>query len=39
MHSDGYILPTIGDLIEIGLDAINSQLFCMDIEEIGKKFK
>lgn len=39
MHSDGYILPIIGDLIEIGLDAINSQLFCMDIEEIGKRFK
>ena len=39
MHSDGYILPIIGDLIEIGLDAINSQLFCMNIEEIGEKFK
>jgi hypothetical protein len=26
------------DLIEIGVDAINSQLFCMDIEEIGRRF-
>ena len=26
------------DLIEIGVDAINSQLFCMDIEEIGRQF-
>lgn len=39
MHSDGYILDIYEDLIEIGVDAINSQLFCMDIEEIGKKFK
>jgi len=39
MHSDGYILDIYEDLIEIGVDAINSQLFCMDIEEIGKRFK
>lgn len=29
MHSDGYILDIIPDLIEMGLDAINSQIFCM----------
>ncbi|MEA1986126.1 MAG: methyltransferase, partial [Candidatus Marinimicrobia bacterium] len=39
MHSDGYIMDIFEDLIEIGVDAINSQLFCMDIEEIGKRFK
>jgi len=39
MHSDGYIFDIYEDLIEIGVDAINSQLFCMNIEEIGKKFK
>lgn len=39
MHSDGYIFDIYGDLIEIGIDAINSQLFCMNIEEIGRKFK
>jgi len=39
MHSDGHIFQIYEDLIEIGVDAINSQLFCMDIEEIGKKFK
>lgn len=39
IHSDDYILPIIGNLIKIGLDAINSQLFCMNIDEIGKKFK
>ena len=31
-HSDGFIEAIYPDLIEIGLDAINSQLFCMDIE-------
>lgn len=38
-HSDGYILPIIPDLIEIGVDALNSQLFCMDIEAIGRRFQ
>lgn len=39
VHSDGYIFDIYEDLIEIGVDAINSQLFCMDIEEIGRRFK
>ncbi|MFH1086900.1 MAG: uroporphyrinogen decarboxylase family protein [Chloroflexota bacterium] len=39
MHSDGYILPIYEHLIEIGVDAINSQLFTMPIEEIGQRFK
>jgi uroporphyrinogen decarboxylase len=39
MHSDGHIFDIYEDLIEIGVDAINSQLFCMDIEEIGRRFK
>jgi hypothetical protein len=39
MHSDGYITPIIPDLIELGLDALNSQLFCMDIEELGRRFR
>lgn len=39
MHSDGYIMPLYGHLIEIGVDAINSQLFTMPIEEIGRRFK
>ncbi|MDR3710844.1 MAG: uroporphyrinogen decarboxylase family protein [Capsulimonadaceae bacterium] len=37
MHSDGHIESIYDDLIEIGVDAVNSQLFCMNIEEIGKK--
>ncbi|MGQ9651531.1 MAG: uroporphyrinogen decarboxylase family protein [Phycisphaerae bacterium] len=38
-HSDGYIFDIYEDLIEIGVDAVNSQIFCMDIEEIGRRFK
>lgn len=30
MHSDGYIAAIYPDLVEIGIDAVNSQLFCMD---------
>lgn len=37
MHSDGYTLDIMPDLIELGLDALNTQLFCMDIETIGKR--
>jgi len=39
MHSDGHIFSIIPDLIELKLDAINTQLFCMNIEEIGERFK
>ena len=39
MHSDGYTMEIMGDLVELGLDAVNSQLFCMDIEELGRRFK
>jgi len=34
MHSDGQIAEIIPDLIEVGVDALNSQLFCMDIERL-----
>ena len=34
MHSDGHILSVIPDLVEIGVDAVNSQLFCMGIENL-----
>lgn len=33
-HSDGFIEQIYPDLVEIGVDAINSQLFCMDIEKL-----
>jgi hypothetical protein len=38
MHSDGCIADILGDLVELGLDALNSQLFCMDIEELGRSY-
>lgn len=34
MHSDGHIAAVYPDLIEIGVDAINSQLFCMDMAKL-----
>ena len=36
MHSDGHIAAIYPDLIEIGVDALNSQLFCMDIEALAQ---
>lgn len=35
-HSDGNIEAIVPDFIEIGVDALNSQLFCMDIERLGR---
>ena len=37
-HSDGHTEVIYSDLIEIGVDAYNSQLFCMDIESLGEKY-
>jgi uroporphyrinogen decarboxylase len=37
-HSDGHIEAIFPDLIEIGVDAVNSQLFCMNIEKLGADF-
>jgi hypothetical protein len=39
MHSDGYILDILPDLIELGLDAINAQIFCMGAEKLGERCK
>ena len=38
-HSDGFIEPVIPDLIEIGVDALNSQLFCMNLEQIAASYR
>jgi uroporphyrinogen decarboxylase len=38
-HSDGNIESIIGDLVEVGVHAMNSQLFCMDIEGLGRRFR
>lgn len=37
-HSDGNIEAIYPDLIEIGVDAVNSQLFCMDMERLGELY-
>ena len=39
MHSDGHIEAILPDLVELGLDAINSQIFCMDMSALSEKFK
>ena len=36
MHSDGYILDIYPHLIDIGIDAVNSQLFCMGVENLAQ---
>lgn len=38
MHSDGCIRDILPDLIEIGVNAINAQIFCMSIEELAEHF-
>lgn len=38
-HSDGNIEAIYPDLIEVGVDALNSQLFVMDIEELGRRYR
>ena len=38
-HSDGHIAAIYPDLVEIGVDAVNSQLFTMNIEELGRLYK
>lgn len=36
MHSDGHILAIYPDLVELGVDAVNSQLFCMGLDELAR---
>ena len=39
LHSDGYILPLYEEWMDLGVDAINSQLMCMNLEEVATKIK
>lgn len=39
MHSDGHILEIIPDLIEVGIEALNSQVFCMGVRKLGERFR
>lgn len=36
MHSDGWILDIVPDLIDVGVGAINSQVACMGAEALGR---
>lgn len=38
MHSDGNTSSILGDLAEIGVNAINTQIFCMDMEKLAAEF-
>lgn len=38
-HSDGYILEIIDDLIELGVDALNCQVWCMGPKLLGERFR
>lgn len=37
-HSDGYIFDLYPQLIELGVDAVNSQLWCMGVEKVAEKY-
>jgi uroporphyrinogen decarboxylase len=39
MHSDGYILDILPDLVELGLDAVNCQVACMGAQTLGAQFR
>ncbi|NUQ63317.1 MAG: hypothetical protein HUU20_12630 [Pirellulales bacterium] len=38
-HTDGNVADLFGELVEIGIDAINSQLFSMDIEALAREYR
>jgi uroporphyrinogen decarboxylase len=38
-HSDGNITEILGDLVEIGIDAVNAELSLMDLESLAEKFR
>ena len=38
-HSDGHTFDIIEHLINAGLDAMNTQIFCMDIEKLGQAYR
>jgi len=39
MHSDGNIMDIIPDLIDAGVSALNAQIFCMGVEELGERYR
>jgi uroporphyrinogen decarboxylase len=39
MHSDGHIVDILDDLIAAGVQALNSQMACMGVPELGRRFR
>ena len=37
-HSDGYIFDLYPEFIDLGVDVINSQLWCMGVEKVAKEY-
>ncbi len=37
MHSDGNIADILPELVEVGVHALNSQLFCMDMDRLSRE--
>lgn len=37
-HSDGYIFDLYPEFIELGVDAVNSQLWCMGVEKVAASY-
>jgi uroporphyrinogen decarboxylase len=37
-HTCGHVLPLYPELIELGIDAVNSQIHCMGLENVAEKF-
>lgn len=37
-HSDGYIMDIYQDFIDMSVDAINSQIWCMGVENVAERF-
>jgi uroporphyrinogen-III decarboxylase len=37
-HSDGHTRAIVPDLVEIGFDTLNLQVWCMDVDELGREF-
>jgi hypothetical protein len=38
LHSDGHTQAIISDLIEIGFDTLNLQVWCMDVDELEQEY-
>lgn len=38
-HSDGYIIDIVGDLIDLGVNALNCQVACMGARLLGDRFR